>query len=192
MDSNRTALKPDMTDASVPTWQDAPATYEETSGRSIAEANEYSTEIHIVDHLRDVLQETEQKISALRNRHAIWGYLNTALKPLRYLCSLAKLVTKLTQFTPAYTVLSAVLYLLKAVEGPHSQTRINPNLEEILTKLIYVDLEIFAQAERPIKKRNIVEFMSTAFLGKDLEVEYLLVKRNLILEELEAATSNAV
>lgn len=197
MDEKKLPVEMNTTDQFASLWQEALAAYEKTSERPLSEINQNGTNMQTVDDLRNVIEQTDRNFSSFRNRHKIWSYLKVVLGPVQILGGLGQSAIGLTPFAPAATILSAALYLLVAAEGVsstydaietlladigdvtnriqvHSQESINPSLRVILIKIVRTILEILGRAEKLTKKRRIVEFASTTFLGKDEKVQGLM------------------
>lgn len=93
-------------------WADAFNIYQEKTGRDI-KRDPTLRMLHTTDDLLTQIEQREQKFEEFRNKKGkLWSVLRTAMKPVELLGGLTQGALTLTPFSPASTVLGAVLFLV--------------------------------------------------------------------------------
>jgi hypothetical protein len=151
--------------------------------------------LHSSDDLYYLLETDHLKLRGCRNKHLkFFSVLSMAIKPLELISGVAQSAVSLTPFAPAFTVLGAVLFLVRAADGvseaydwveelfdklPGFTQRLeeyvsgdmNAHLQYKVVTILPCVLEILGKSERVIRDGRFRKYAVALFLGKDEQVK---------------------
>ena len=164
------------------------------------------TNLWTTDDLLRELERQDQQFQGFREKKAkLWEALRRSMLGVEVLGGLTQNALTLTPFSMASPVLGAVLFLVGSAKGvseaydditillskledftgrlqEYTRAAVDPKLKKKVVEILTTLLEVFARAEKLIKKGRPKQYMSVTFLGSNEKIVSAMTRLNSLID----------